>query len=139
MDAVLSGSPGFTLIAIIIALAAYLRGVSAAARDKIESIIAGKESLWLPGKGHTQERLRILNKTRRLIKKMTHFFFGLAVAVGVRLCLTVAMPHLNNIWVYVVDVTIVVALVLAIFGMWSRSGFFSRPESPLNILLKRDH
>jgi hypothetical protein len=121
MDAILSGAAGFSLIAIVIALAAYLRSVSAEARNKIENIIAGKESLWpitKPIEAHTKERIRILNRTRNLIRWMTHVFFVFAVFVGARLCLAVATPHLNNAGVYAADIGFVAFLTLCILFMW---------------------
>jgi hypothetical protein len=47
---VLSGPAGFTLVAIVVALAAYLRLVSATARAQIERIISGEDRFWIVGK-----------------------------------------------------------------------------------------
>lgn len=118
MDAVLSGPQGYTLLAIVIALAAYLRSVSAAARDKIEAILAGKDDLWILGEEYTSERIRILNKTRRLIRGVTHAFFVLSWLLGIRLCTTIFVPGHGNLHMAFFDLFFLVFLTIAIFGMW---------------------
>jgi hypothetical protein len=64
MTPYLSGPPGTILLMFVVAVAAYLRQVSSTARDKIESILAGKETLWPIEEPHTAERLKILENTR---------------------------------------------------------------------------
>lgn len=118
MDAVLSGPQGYTLLAIVIALAAYLRSVSAAARDKIEAILAGKDELWTPGEDYTSERIRILNKTRRLIRAVTHAFFVLAWLLAIRLCTSIFVPGHANLHLAFFDFLVLAFLTIAIFGMW---------------------
>ena|SRR5207248_11377773 len=92
----LNGPPGVIFLMFVMAMAAYLRQVSATARDKIELIEADKESLWPCGDDHTTKRLEILQRTRYVIKVVTIIYFVIAFFVGLRLCLWIISPILPH-------------------------------------------
>ncbi|MGJ4969783.1 MULTISPECIES: hypothetical protein [unclassified Bradyrhizobium] len=119
LDAVLSGTPGFTLLALVVALAAYLRQVSATARDKLEEIFADRNALWKrENDDWTLERVRILSRTRNIIKIVTHVFFGLGTIVGARVCVFALTPKLNNAILYWLDFALIATVAFSVFGMW---------------------
>lgn len=119
LDPVLSGVPGFALLALVVALAAYLRQVSATARDKLEEIFADRNALWKrENDDWTLERVRILSRTRNIIKIVTHVFFGLGTLVGARVCVFALAPKLNNAVLYWLDFALIATVAVSVFGMW---------------------
>src|SRR5690242_16681820 len=106
MQPLLNGPQGFIFLMFVAAMAAYLRLISATARDKIELILAGKDNLWSLDNGFTRERLKILRTTRKAIRRVTHLYFFLAVAAGLRLCVLAVKPEARGAYIYWWDITL---------------------------------
>ena len=87
-NAPLLDSGGFTLLAIVVALSAYLRSVAAAADEKREKIRSGKMMvLYPPGKTHTDEKLKALGNSYDKLEVGVPFMIWLTIFIAVRLLL----------------------------------------------------
>jgi hypothetical protein len=92
---ILDGPPGFVVLALIVALAAYLRAVSTGADELITKIKSEKLDLFpYDGKktleeqqDHTRAKLRLLDNTRVYVAKVTPAMFFLMVFVAFRIFL----------------------------------------------------
>jgi hypothetical protein len=124
---ILNGAPGFILLAIVVALGAYLRGVYAAANDLHEKIIIGGQAAWPLKKDYTQTRLANLQAVENRLKRITFHIFLFSIIVAVRLILfavtvipTFSVRGDNTLLLilYWWDLLTMIALTVGLCFMW---------------------
>lgn len=93
----LSSSAAFTLLAIVVALSAYLRNVANAADEKREKIKSGDMKLYELGKLHTEERLKALDATYDKMQVAARFLIRLTLLVTIRIFLD-GIAHFGFYW-----------------------------------------
>jgi len=89
-EPLLSTPAAFTLLAIVVALSAYLRSVAGAADDKRHKIRANQEPLYpmtTPSTPHTICKLSALDKSYERLQIGARFLIWLTIIVGLRLVL----------------------------------------------------
>ena|SRR2546425_11178337 len=117
---ILNGPPGFILLAIVVALGAYLRTVAGAADETYEKTKAS----WPPGQPYTEDRLKNLDNVYTQLKNLTWHIFVFTVVLTVRLALSAVwvIPGVRSKtfdWMlYVWDLLTMIALIVGFVLMW---------------------
>jgi len=135
VEPLLSGSAGVTALALVVALAVYLRNVSSNTQDNIEDILSDSSKVWHKGENHTHRRLALLSNTRQNIEDLTPVMFALAVAFGLRV-LAGAFP-LHWWQQYIVptfpwiDFSLLAFFIMTFAGMWRAHHKIKAKEIPI--------
>ena len=86
---ILVGPAIFTLLALIIAFAVYLRQVSSRALEMITKIHANEEKLYPKGFDHTDMKLKSLLRTRDNLDITARFMIALIIVIALRIIVEV--------------------------------------------------
>jgi hypothetical protein len=135
MSFILDGSPGFILLAIVVALGAYLRQADVAAREEYDKIKRGELAhSWPKDKPYTTRRLTNLESMDRKLRFITNVMFFFMVLMAVRLSFNAVrvmtdentvlwhwlyrMLYLPDWIIYIWDLVTMIFLVVAFSVMW---------------------
>jgi hypothetical protein len=119
----LSGAPGFVLLAISFAIGAYIRQVYVAASEVYDKIIGGDLKLWPRTESFTEDRLKNIEFVRFALRWITHGMFLFILLVSVRLLLLAVKPVMKSHWFtdglfHRVDLFLMGYLTIAFALMW---------------------
>ena len=123
-------------LALVIALAVYLRTVSASLTTTIEALIANPGSrLWPIGSKHREDKIALLRSTRAVIQLIAPVVFVIAILGTARLLvwtLNVAFPAMiQREWVVWADIALAAILVVMITAMFIVHLRMSGRERPI--------
>jgi hypothetical protein len=146
MEPILNGVASVTLMALLIALAVYLRQVSADTEDTIESLLSNTKSLWPRSAEHTQKRIKLLTRVLNYIVAITPILFLMSFIISARLvagayfaactknifsfCVD-TMDILSSHVLMAVDCFITFVVLILIAGMWAMHSRLKRQEKPI--------
>jgi hypothetical protein len=144
---IFSGPGVVTLLALVIALAVYLRNVFAYTQDSIESVLLDEKKHVYPKPDRHREKLELLTKTNNYIEAITPYMFMFCGVIAARLVaatFVLSCAHGNDItfdyckyshFVYSrlrgVDYLISIVLFVLILGMWAAHHFLKNEEIKL--------
>jgi len=100
-DPLLNGPPAFALLAIMLALSAYLRSISDARSTLIDNIEYEVEPFvrWFPlGAAHTKKKLKYLRSSKRILTWVSHPIIGVTAVITWRILMVTYAR-----WKYPVD------------------------------------
>jgi hypothetical protein len=90
-DPLLSNPPAFVLLAVAVALAAYLRQMSEAREKSFDEIAAGDDEKFPLGAPHTEKRLSYLESSRQKLNGVAPPVIFLTIVIAFRLMLLAGM------------------------------------------------
>jgi Na+/melibiose symporter-like transporter len=124
-----------TMLALIVALAVYLRQVSSTTQDRIEALLTSSADhvLWPRDERHTHDRIELLKNTRAIIERITPLVFATSVACALRVIVYAAssLPYYPSSWNGVfswIDIALASFVCTLIVGMWIAHSALKRKE-----------
>jgi hypothetical protein len=137
MEPILNGAPGFILLALAVALGAYLRTVAVAASDTYDKIITQEKPdlLWPRGTAYTEARLRNLHVVYECLRWVTMFMFAFICAAALRTVFWAmsVIPQYSKInskeGLFLYDLILVSVLAGSFAVMWLIHFLTSRKEA----------
>jgi hypothetical protein len=124
-DPILSTPPAFTLLAVMVGLAAYLRNL-AETRDKMADDIEEKRiQRFPPGAPHTKTKLAELKSSRRRLNAVAPVMIWMTIFTAIRLALVAAVrlfyrldPTRWDGYFYWYDFVVMCMVVLLFIALW---------------------
>jgi hypothetical protein len=146
-DSIFSGPAIVTLLALVIALAVYLRAVFADTQDTIEDVLTDEKKHLFPKPDRHREKLKLLTTTNTYIEVITPYVFVFCVIIALRLiaatfivvCTSAShaqhtgcyYSELTQCWLRSVDYFISIGLAVLILGMWAAHHFLKNVDKEL--------